>query len=176
MVPTGIGGDVEARNEDEVETEVLRHLEELDAAYDPIRIDPEFADTAEFCARYGFALADSANCIVVASRSEPKEFAACLNLAPTKLDVNKRVRKLMGVRKLSFANADDTRDLTGMMIGGVTPFALPADLPLYVDARVTDRQRVIVGGGSRSLKIAVDPEVFARMERCEIVEDLALEG
>jgi prolyl-tRNA editing enzyme YbaK/EbsC (Cys-tRNA(Pro) deacylase) len=167
---------VEARNEDEVEAEVLRHLEELDATYDLIRIDPEYADTAEFCARYGFALEDSANCIVVASRLEPKEFAACLNLAPTKLDVNKRLRKLMGVRKASFANPDDTRHLTGMMIGGVTPFALPADLPLYVDARVTDRQRVIVGGGSRSLKIAVDPEVFARMERCEVVEDLALEA
>lgn len=172
---------MEARSEEEIEAEVLRHLDELDADVEEIRIDPDFADTAEFCARYGFALDDSANCIIVASRTEPTEFAACLNLAPTKLDVNKRVRKLMGVRKLSFAAADDTRELTGMMIGGVTPFALPRKqptgdpLPLYVDAQVMERPRVIVGGGSRSLKLAVSPEVFERMEQAEVIEDLAIE-
>ena len=42
----------------------------------------------------------------------------------------------MNVRKLSFAPADVTADLTGMMIGGVTPFALPPELPLYIDARI----------------------------------------
>jgi prolyl-tRNA editing enzyme YbaK/EbsC (Cys-tRNA(Pro) deacylase) len=160
---------------EEMEERVISQLEVLDAEYEEIRIDPAFADTADFCAEYGYSLDESANCIVVASRTEPKEFAACLNLAPTKLDVNKRVRKLMGVRKLSFASADDTRDLTGMMIGGVTPFALPPDLPLYVDARVTARDRVIVGGGSRSLKILVRSDVFARMRSAQVVDDLAVD-
>jgi prolyl-tRNA editing enzyme YbaK/EbsC (Cys-tRNA(Pro) deacylase) len=160
---------------EEMEERVISQLEVLDAEYEEIRIDPAFADTADFCGEYGYSLDESANCIVVASRTEPKEFAACLNLAPTKLDVNKRVRKLMGVRKLSFASADDTRDLTGMMIGGVTPFALPPDLPLYVDARVTARDRVIVGGGSRSLKILVRSDVFARMRSAQVVDDLAVD-
>jgi len=31
-------------------------------------IDPGLADTAEFCAAYGVALAESANCVVVAGR------------------------------------------------------------------------------------------------------------
>jgi prolyl-tRNA editing enzyme YbaK/EbsC (Cys-tRNA(Pro) deacylase) len=162
--------------EDETEARVRSQLDALDADYEEIRIDPAFADTADFCARYGYALEESANCIVVASRTEPKEFAACLNLAPTKLDVNKRVRKLMGVRKLSFASPEDTRALTGMMIGGVTPFALPPDLPLYVDARVVQRDTVIVGGGSRSLKLRVATDVFARLPSVEIVEGLALDA
>lgn len=160
---------------DETEARVVAQLEALDAEYEEIRIDPAYADTADFCSKYGYDLEDSANCIVVASRPEPKKFAACLNLAPTKLDVNKRVRKLMGVRKLSFASAEDTRDLTGMMIGGVTPFALPDGLMLYVDDRVVARDRVIVGGGSRSLKIWVRTDVFRRMPQAQIIDDLAID-
>lgn len=35
---------------------------------------------------------------------------------------------MLGVKKASFASRDETRDLTGMLIGGVTAFGLPADL------------------------------------------------
>lgn len=161
--------------ETDIERAVLEHLEEFaSGAYEIIEIDPALADTADFCATYGYTLEESANCIVVASRAEPPEVAAALVLATTRLDVNKRLRKLMGVRKLSFAPADLTRELTGMEIGGVTPFALPAGLTLHVDAAVMEQDRVIVGGGSRRLKVHVDPAAFARMPATEIVDGLAL--
>ncbi len=60
-----------------------------------------------------------------------------------------------------------------MMIGGVTPFGLPDDLPVYIDQRIVDLDRVIVGGGNRSTKVLVDPEVFGRMPSVRIVEGLA---
>ena len=157
---------------DAAEAAVLGHLDELGADYEAVRIDPAYADTAEFCAHYGYALEDSANCIVVASKDDPPTVAACLNLAPTKLDVNKAVRKHLGVRKLSFAPPDLTREVTGMQLGGVTPFGLPDEVPLLVDAAVLERDRVIVGGGSRSVKILVAPEVFSRIG--EVVEGLAV--
>lgn len=156
------------------EARVTGVLDALDVPYDVIPVDPALADTAEFCAHYGYALEESANCIIVASRSDPPEFAACLNLAHTKLDVNKRVRKLMGVRKLSFATPEQTRELTGMMIGGVTPFGLPTGLALYIDDRVRQLDRVIVGGGSRSVKLLVPPVAFERLEGAEFVTDLAV--
>lgn len=160
---------------DDIERRVLEAAEATGVGHDVIEIDPELADTAAFCERYGYDPDESANCIVVASRSEPPQLAACLNLATTKLDVNRRVRKLMGVRKLSFASAEQTRRLTDMEIGGVTPFGLPDDLPLYVDARVMDRERVIVGGGSRRLKLYVPPAALARLPNVTVVEGLAVE-
>jgi prolyl-tRNA editing enzyme YbaK/EbsC (Cys-tRNA(Pro) deacylase) len=162
--------------ETDIEAEVLRHLAELDVDHEVIEIDPALADTAEFCAHYGYAPEQSANCIVVASRDDDPVVAACLVLATTRLDVNKRVRKLLGVRKLSFAPPDLTRELTGMEIGGVTPFALPDGMPLYVDDRIRGSGEVIVGGGSRRLKILVDPEAFAVMPEAEFVTDLAVEA
>ena len=87
--------------------------------------------------------------------------------------MNHSVRDLMGVRRLSFASADETTELTGMMIGGVTPFCLPDDLPVYVDSRIMDLDYVILGGGSRSAKVKIDPDVFNRMPTVTVVEGLA---
>jgi prolyl-tRNA editing enzyme YbaK/EbsC (Cys-tRNA(Pro) deacylase) len=95
-------------------------------------------------------------------------------LATTRLDVNGAVRHRFGVRKASFASADETVELTGMLIGGVTPLALAGTLPVWVDERVMQRQSVILGGGSRSLKIRVAPEVFRLLPGVEIVADLAV--
>jgi prolyl-tRNA editing enzyme YbaK/EbsC (Cys-tRNA(Pro) deacylase) len=97
-------------------------------------------------------------------------------LATTRLDVNHAVRKAMGVSRLSFATAEETRALTGMMIGGVTVFALPADMPVYVDARVMAPDWIILGGGSRSTKVKASPEVLRRLPGVQVIEGLALDG
>ena len=158
---------------DPLRARVLAAVERTGEPFETIEIDPDLADTAAFCAHYGYPPATSGNCIVVASKDDPPVVAACLALATTRLDVNKRVRKLLGVRKLSFAPAELTRELTGMEIGGVTPFALPSELALYADARVRGLDRVIVGGGSRSLKLAVPPAALAVIG-ATFVEDLAV--
>lgn len=135
--------------------------------------DPELADTAAFCDAYGYAMADSANAILVVGKSEPRVFAVCLVLATHRLDVNGAVRKRFGVRKASFAPAEDTLEITGMQIGGVTPFGLPADLPIWIDATVTERDRVIVGGGSRDRKLFVPPAALVALPGAEVIEGLA---
>lgn len=156
-----------------IEHRVVVELDDLGADYTTMECDPDLADTAAFCAAYGVAPEDSANCILVASRKPGGQLALCMVLAPNRLDVNNTVRRLMGVRKLSFASADLTAEATGMIIGGVTPFGIPHDIPVYVDSRVMERSRVVVGGGSRAMKIELDPEVFARMPNSTIVEGLA---
>jgi prolyl-tRNA editing enzyme YbaK/EbsC (Cys-tRNA(Pro) deacylase) len=149
-------------------------LSELGIAYDVVACDPALADTAAFCDAYGFALEDAANCIVVASRRPAGAHLVALVLATTRLDVNGRCCELMGVRRASFAPLDQTPELTGMDVGGVTPFGLPASLqPVRVDAAVLTRRRVVVGGGDRSVKLVVDAAVFARPPLFDVVEGLA---
>jgi len=156
--------------------DVIEHLEELRASYDVIACDPDLADTAAFCEAYGFSAQESANAILVASKRPVGHLSMCLVLAHTRLDVNRAVRDAMGVKKLSFASAEQTMEATGMMIGGVTPFGAPADIPLLVDSRIMGQARVIVGGGSRSSKIHVDPAVFNSMPNAQIIENLALDS
>lgn len=158
-------------------TDVDRHVTEvldgLGIPYEVMQIDPDFADTAAFCERYGIPLDNSANTIIVASKKEPKQYCACVVKATTRLDVNHAVKRLMGASRVSFATAEETKALTGMMIGGVTVFALPPDLPIYVDDKLMSLDWLIVGGGSRSIKIRTSPEVFRRIPNATIVEGLA---
>jgi prolyl-tRNA editing enzyme YbaK/EbsC (Cys-tRNA(Pro) deacylase) len=131
------------------------------------------ADTAAFCAAYGFDPADSANTIVVAGKSSPPVYAACVVLATHRLDVNRGVRTRLGTRKASFASPEETRELTGHEIGGVTVFGLPAGLSVWVDAAVMERERIVLGGGSRSWKVLAPPSILLALRRVEVVEGLA---
>jgi prolyl-tRNA editing enzyme YbaK/EbsC (Cys-tRNA(Pro) deacylase) len=141
--------------------------------YELFACDPALADTAAFCAAYGFALEDSANTILVVGKGNPPTYAACVVLATHRLDVNHVVRDRLGTRKASFASPDETRALTGHEIGGVTAFGLPAGLPLWVDAAVMARPRIVLGGGSRSWKVIAPPSILATLPSVEIVDGLA---
>lgn len=152
---------------------VLEQLDSLGLAYEVVPCDPALADTAAFCEAYGFAPEDSANAILVVGKSDPPTMVLCLLLATTKLDVNRVVRKRLGVRKASFAGAADTIESTGMEIGGVTPFGTTTPLPVWIDTRVVERERVIIGGGSRDRKLLVPAATLAGHPLAEVVEDLA---
>ena len=153
---------------------VTAAMDSAGVSYEVMEIDPDLADTAEFCEAYDIPLENSANAILVASRKPEGHHAVCLVLATTRLDVNRAVRKKLGVRKVSFAPAELTMDLTGQEIGGVTVFGLPEDLPVWVDRRVVELDWVIIGAGSRSDKIRLDPTRFADLAGFEIVDDLAM--
>ena len=154
------------------EDAVIAAVKNLGMPFETIDIDPEFADTRAFCDKYGYPLEQSCNTLIVASKKEPKKFVACVVLAHTKLDVNRCVTNLMGVSKASFASSEEMIALTGMQVGGVTPFSLPPGMPLYVDDRIMSTEWVILGGGGRSLKIKISPDVFKNLG-AEIVTDLA---
>ncbi|HEY4606435.1 MAG TPA: YbaK/EbsC family protein [Acidimicrobiia bacterium] len=152
---------------------VIRTMADLAIRFEEMECDPELADTARFCEAYGVPLERSANTILVASRKPEGEIAACLVLATTRLDVNGVVRRRMGVRKASFANAEQTRDLTGMEIGGVTIFGLPDSLPVWIDPRVVEVDWIVIGAGSRSAKIRLDPSQLVGLDGFELVDNLA---
>ena len=150
-------------------------LRDLGVPYELFPCDPALADTAAFCAAYGFAPEESANTIVVIGKSDPPRYAACVTLAPFRLDVNRAVRDRLGTRKASFAPAEVTAELTGMQIGGVTVFGLPVTLPIWVDDRVMACERIILGGGSRSWKVIASPSILLRLPGVEVVAGLATE-
>ena len=159
-----------------IDTTVREQLDRLGVAYEIFPCDPALADTANFCAAYGFKPEDSANTILVIGKSDPPVYAACVVLATSRLDVNKTVRQRLGTRKASFAPADDTRAITGMEIGGVTVFGLPPDLPIWIDSRVVSRESIVLGGGSRSFKVIAPPGILLKLPNAQVVEGLATEG
>jgi prolyl-tRNA editing enzyme YbaK/EbsC (Cys-tRNA(Pro) deacylase) len=137
-------------------------------------IDPDLADTAAFCERYGVLLDDSANCVVIAGRrGDTVSYAACVVLATTRADVNGVVRRRLGAKKASFAPMDDAVSLSGMEYGGITPIGLPEGWLLLVDAAVLDRPEVVIGSGLRRSKIGLPASALADLPGAEVITGLA---
>jgi prolyl-tRNA editing enzyme YbaK/EbsC (Cys-tRNA(Pro) deacylase) len=138
-------------------------------------IDPDLADTAAFCERYGVPLQESANCVVVhGRRSGETRAAACVVLATTRADVNNLVRRRLEARKASFARMEEAVAETGMEYGGITPIGLPEGWPLLVDSAVATTDRVVVGSGLRRSKIWLPGKTLAELPGAEVVNGLGL--
>lgn len=133
-------------------------------------IDPELADTAAFCERYGVPLDASANCVVVAAkRGGEVSYAACMILATDRADVNGVVRKHLGARKVSFAPMADATSLTAMEYGGITPVGLPETWPILVDESVAAAPRVVIGSGLRKSKILLPGKALTTLPTAQLL-------
>lgn len=153
---------------------VTADLDREGIVFEEMECDPQLADTAAFCEAYDIPLENSANAILVASRKPEGHHAVCVVLATDRLDVNGTVRRKLGVRKVSFAPAELTKELTGQEIGGVTLFGLPGGMPVWIDQGVMEKDWVVVGAGSRTAKLKLDPSQLEGLRGFEVVEGLAM--
>ncbi|HEX2391776.1 MAG TPA: YbaK/EbsC family protein, partial [Solirubrobacterales bacterium] len=118
----------------ELDPAVAQQLLELDIPYRVLAVDPEYGDTRGLGEKYGFGPETIANTLVIAGRTEPIRYAACVVLASAKLDVNKKAAALLGLKRgrATFARPEQIAAVTEMTVGGVTAFGLPHDLPVFV--------------------------------------------
>jgi prolyl-tRNA editing enzyme YbaK/EbsC (Cys-tRNA(Pro) deacylase) len=144
-------------------------VHELDGV-EVAEIDPDLADTAAFCERYGVTLDESANCVVVAAkRGGETRYAACMVLATMRVDVNGVVRRHLDARKISFAPMAQAVELTGMEYGGITPLGLPEGWPVLVDTNVAEHAKVVIGSGVRRSKLAIAGAALAGLKSAEVL-------
>ncbi len=137
-------------------------------------LDPEMADTQVLVEHSDIVLEDCANCIVVSGqRAGTERVAALLVLGTTRADVNRTVRKHLDVRRISFMAMDEAVQRTEMEYGGITPWGLPADWPVLVDAAVLQRDVVVIGAGVRAAKIRMPGRLAAEIAGAQVVDGLA---
>ena len=77
------------RRTEDMEQHVKSTLENMQIKYEWIEVDPDFADTAVCCEKYGFKIDHAGNTIIVASKRGEKKYSACLVLGTDRLDVNR---------------------------------------------------------------------------------------
>lgn len=141
--------------------------------FEVLDCDPDFADTAAFNEKYGFLPEQGANTIVVTSKKvDPARYVICVISASSRLDVNKKITKLMGVKKASFADSETTKRITGMEIGGVSAVGV-SDIAIYIDQLVMEQPAVVMGGGNRTSKMLIDPKELLKLPNAETA-DIAL--
>lgn len=159
--------------DEKLDLKVLEFLNANNIIFEIFECDPDFADTYAFCEKYGFDLKQSANTILIAGKGDPAKFAVCVALASTRLDVNHKVCEVLEIKRASFASADQTKELTGMEIGGVTVFGI-GDFPILIDEEVLNNKKIVMGGGNRSSKVLLDPKELKKISKVQIVKNLAI--
>ena len=153
----------------------LRGLPGLQGDVEVAEIDPALADTAAFCERYGVALEESANCVVIAAkRGGETRYAACMVAATTRADVNGLVRRHLDARKASFAPVEAVTAATGMEYGGITPVGLPESWPVLVDEAVAKTGSVVIGSGIRGSKLRLPGRLLAALPAAQVLPGLGI--
>jgi len=139
-----------------------------------VAIDPALSDTVNFVPAFDLRDDLAANCVIVSGAREGVErVAACVVLATTRADINGVVRKRIDVRKASFMPLDVAVERTGMEYGGITPFGLPRDWPIFVDSRVAESALLTWGAGVRAAKIIAPGSLVAELPHATVIEGLA---
>lgn len=157
----------------QMHNKVAQAVKEYDLKVEVLECDPEFADTAAYNKKYGLRDDQGANTLIVASRKvEPTQYAVCVVLSSTLLDVNKMVTKLMGVKRASFADGETTAQLTGMERGGVVAIGIDS-CPIYIDKAVLAQEKIVMGGGNRTSKLVLNPQELLKLPLVQVVEGLA---
>ena len=169
--PSGSRGRPGCRPMDAIEARVRDAVAGLPGV-EVIDIDPALADTAEFCAAYGYAIDDSANAIVVVGKSDPPVYAVGVVLASTRSTSTGSCAAARHEEGVVRAGRDDRR-ADGDGDRRRHAFALPAGLPLWIDARVMARNASSSAAAAGRCKVVGPPTMLLAVPGAEVVEDLA---
>lgn len=127
-------------------------------------VDAAASDTDVFSERYGYPLEKCANTLILKYKKHGAEtYAAAVCTGARRLDVNGAVKRLLEAQRISFARMETSTQLTGMVPGGMTVFGLPASWPILIDNAVLHQPVLVMGGGSREVKLLVPSPVLAAL-------------
>jgi Ala-tRNA(Pro) deacylase len=100
----------------------------------------------------------------------PEDFRLFVLSAAKQFD-SKKVKKLLGVKSIRFANAQELSSLTGLAPGSVPPFGEPIlPFPLYVDSSLTKNPKIAFNAGSLTDSIIMPMEDYLRIASPEVLE------
>jgi len=111
--------------------------------------------TAELAAQtLGVMPAQIAKTLVFIADAQPLLVVTC---GDKKINT-KKLTKLLGVKKVKFADGQTVIEATGFSPGGVSPIGLLKDMPLYLDQSLWDFDIVYAAAGTANSALPVSPD------------------
>lgn len=123
--------------------------------------------TAELAAQtLGVTAAQIAKTLVFLADAKPLLVVTC---GDRKVDTKKLAREL-GVKKVKFADAETVLAATGFTPGGVSPFGLPEEIPLYLDKSLYLFDVVYAAAGTANSALPVKPQRLQEITGAKMVD------
>lgn len=134
-------------------------LDAAGLAYRLIVHDRPVTSLAEAAAVRGVTPADVVKTLVVRRGSDDYLFV----LTPGNRVISwPKLRRLLGVSRMTMPSAAEAKDATGYERGTITPFGAAKPWPVIADERMAGRI-ITLGGGARDVAVAVDADEAVRV-------------
>lgn len=82
----------------------------------------------------------------------------------------KALARLLGRKSIAPCRPEVADRHSGYRVGGTSPFATRASMPVYVERTILDLSRVYVNGGARGFLVWIEPRVLVEALGAEPVE------
>ena len=150
-------------------------LDQQGAAYRVIEHEPE--GRTEMIARIrGNRIEQSIKSIVVQVRLNRKENIYCLANVPGDCRIDFHGIKVhFGADSVAFASREKAQELTGCVIGAITPFSFSDQLQVLADPRIQENEEVVFNAGRLDRSIFMKLEDYIRIAKPQLVP-IALRG
>lgn len=123
--------------------------------------------TAELAAQVlGVTPAQIAKTLVFVADTEPLLVVTC---GDKKINT-KKLTKVLGARKVRFADGQTVIDSTGFLPGGVSPIGLSHDIPLYLDKSLWNFAIVYAAAGTANSALPVSPDRLCEITGAQIID------
>jgi len=123
--------------------------------------------TSELAAEaLGVAPAQIAKSLVFLADTKPLLIVTC---GDKKINT-KKLTKVLGARKVRFADAQTVADSTGFPPGGVSPVGLTTEIPLYLDQSLWDFEIVYAAAGTANSALPVSPDRLCEITGGQVID------
>ena len=136
--------------------------------HEPVRTSQEAAEIRPD----KYTLSQGAKALIVRIREYGGNKYFCMLVVPgdLKFDMNK-VKELLNAKDIRFATEAEVIEVTdGIELGGVPPFGNLFDLPVYVDTKVLENEKIIFNAGDKRVSIAVATDDYKTLVNPQVAE------
>ena len=123
--------------------------------------------TSELAAQaLGVTPAQIAKTLVFVADAEPLLVVTC---GDKKINT-KKLSKVLGIKKVRFADEQTVIDSTGFTPGGVSPIGLVNDIPLYLDKSLWEFAIVYAAAGTANSALPVSPDRLCQITGEQVID------
>lgn len=74
----------------------------------------------------------------------------------------RKLARAIGKKKVLPVRPEKALNCTGYQVGGISPFGLRLNMPIFVQTTILDLETIYINGGKRGFIVAVDPDVLVK--------------
>ncbi|MBO9128962.1 YbaK/EbsC family protein [Bacillus sp. 165] len=144
---------------------VCNYIKRFDENLEPIQFQEQTNTVEEAARALGIEGAQIAKTILFKSN---KRFGLFVTAGDVRVN-SKKVKRLLGGGKPKLATPEEVKDITGFQIGGVCPFALHTDVPVFLDESLKRFAVVYTAAGTAQSVLPITFEKLRGITRGEVI-------